>query len=178
MGVREGPATPRAPGRCPARPAPTRVRGAPLTDGLVAQHGVEEAHLHLRAPHHRLFGRAGGSLSRPLVARRAPAAHLSLPHGRAAQRRAPSGSGRGHGLRAGALVRGARAAGSRSGSFAAPAQAQLSIGLDAPWRSAPRRSAARPRGPADTGRVWGEERKRSRSGRGHGRTALCKPRRT
>lgn len=144
----------RAPGRCPpprphagARPR----RGAPLTDGLVAQHGVEEAHLHLGAPHHRLLGRAGGRFSRPLVARRAAAAHLSLPHSPAAQRRAPCGSWRGHGLRAGALHgAGARSVGSLSGSRAAPAQAQL--------RAGSRRSlAARSRGaaPSECGSLEG-----------------------
>lgn len=65
-----------------SRPTPTPVRGAALTDRLVAQHGVEEAHFHLRAPHHRLLSRARGCLAWALVAWGARAAHLGLPHGR------------------------------------------------------------------------------------------------
>lgn len=85
-----------------SRPTPTPVRGAALTDRLVAQHGVEEAHLHLRAPHHRLLSRARGCLAWALVARGARATHLGLPHGRrrATSARREKGYYR---LRAGAL---------------------------------------------------------------------------
>lgn len=97
-----------------SRPTPTPVRGAALTDRLVAQHGVEEAHLHLRAPHHRLLSRARGCLAWALVAWGARAAHLGLPHGR---RRATSARREKsyYGLRAGALgVEGAHSPGWRT----------------------------------------------------------------
>lgn len=95
-----------------SRPTPTPVRGAALTDRLVAQHGVEEAHFHFRAPHHRLLSRARGCLAWALIAWGARAAYLGLPHGRrrATSARHEKGYYR---LRAGALgVEGAHSQGS------------------------------------------------------------------
>lgn len=98
----------------PPHPHAGARRGAALTDRLVAQHGVEEAHLHLRAPHHRLLSRARGCLAWALVAWGARAAHLGLPHGRrrATSARREKGYYR---LRAGALgVEGAHSQGWRT----------------------------------------------------------------
>lgn len=115
-----GPAPPR---RLPA-PPPRASAAWALTDGLVAQHGMEEAHLHLGAPHHCLLRRAGGRLPWALVACGAPAAHLGLSHGRGpAEQGAPGGSRRGHELRAGALGSGRALRQARARAHA-PASAQ------------------------------------------------------
>lgn len=102
---------PARPDRC-RPPAPTRGepprRGALLTDGLVAQHGVEGAHLHLGAPHHRLLGRAGGSLPRALSPA-APPPHPSAspmappPSDEPRARRAATSSAQAHSRRGRAL---------------------------------------------------------------------------
>lgn len=157
-----GPRPAARPRPLPACPAPTRVRGAPLTDGLVAQHGVEQAHLHLGAPHHCLLSWAGGRLPRSLVTRRAPAAHLRLSHGPGAQRRAPGGSGGATGS-AQSQSRGSALGGLALGfARGAGAGAAASGSRSVPWRSAVQRSAAqRSQVPADL-RKW------SRFGEGDG----------